>query len=99
MEPLRCSEADEKVDARVHASDLLHGRLREMIMVVVAYEDGVEGREVTRLAGGGREALGSHRTIALLKDRVKQGAKAGWKLDKAASMTQPRCAEGGAGAG
>jgi hypothetical protein len=57
-----------------------------MVVVIVAYEYGIERWEMPGLAGGRREALGSHRNLLNLKDRVTQGTKAGRKLDKAACM-------------
>lgn len=56
---------------RVSGSYFLDAGIGEVVTVVVADENGVKSREIFKLAGSGREALGPDKAEALLKDRVE----------------------------
>jgi hypothetical protein len=58
-EPLRYPQAHEKVGAGVPANKFHDAWIREVVGLIVAYENGIEEREIGWVAGRGREALTS----------------------------------------
>lgn len=70
--------------------------MREVVVVAVADEDGIDDGDVLELAWPLGESLGSHEAegrAAVLEDGVKEDAQARRELDVVAGMAEPRRAQ------
>ncbi|PHH85377.1 hypothetical protein CDD83_484 [Cordyceps sp. RAO-2017] len=92
-EPALEPEPDEEVHGRVPGLDRRHGRAREVVVVAVADDDGVDERHLRGRARRPRVPPRAHEgqgRAAVLEDRVEQDAQPGRELDVAAGVPEPR---------
>lgn len=80
----------------VKVGDLGDGRMRQVVVVVVADDDCIDDGDIADIAGCLGVSLGSppgQRRTTVLEDGVEKHSEAGWKLNVVASVAKPSCPE------
>lgn len=96
VEPGFVAEGDEKVDGGMERVDFLDGGEVEMVVVVVAYYDGIDDWEVGDLAGSFGVAFRTHELnggASLSEDGVKENSQSFGEFNIVTGVSQPSCSE------
>jgi len=99
-EPFLVAERDKEMAGRVPFCDLGDGWVREVVIVVVAYNNSVNKGDVldlTRHLGVPFGAEPAERGAAILEDGIEKHAETRWEFDIVAGVAEPGGSEFGVG--
>ena len=92
MEPLLEAQPDEELRLGVPLRQLLHAGVREVVVVRMGNDHGIDRRQLRERTCRGRVPLGAeplHGRAAIFKYGVEQHAQAAGELDKVAGVAEP----------